>query len=459
MGNEGGGQPPALPGRRRGSEGERALQRRLGTERRAERFYDEQVLDHLNERMREFVARQEMFFLATSDARGECDNTFRAGPPGFLHVLDPGALAFPEYRGNGVHASLGNITENPHAGLLLMDFDRARIGLHINGRARVVTDAELRAEHPELPTDTIPGRRAELWVRIEVEEAYIHCAKHIPQLVKATRRTAREWGTDDYKRKGGDFFGAARDAQARREGAPEGASSDRRPAGPPRRPEPEVPAAPPAHAPVASLPAAPAPEPAGHVPGAPPSAALPAPPPVAPPAPPLPAAPEPVPATSWPQSAGPPVPAAPVAPALGPAGPAGPDGGSSATTRERSEGPDAPLPPRLPRRIPARSLERSSPEPFSAFHRPAQSSRPAPAPAPPPPPAPVYAPPPTPPPAPVVPPAAQAPPPAVREPSTVREPSAVPQPPPDVQAWQEEARRALERARSRGSGSGGGWFG
>ncbi len=192
------------------------MQRAMGSEDRAQRFYDDRVLDHLNDRMREFVARQEMFFLATADRHGECDNTFRAGPPGFLHVLAPDALAFPEYRGNGVHASLGNISENPHAGLLLMDFQHSRIGLHINGRARIVTDAELRAQHPDLPADPLPGRRAEVWVRVDVEEAYVHCAKHIPHLVKVDRRTAREWGTDDVKRKGGDFFGAARDAQVRR---------------------------------------------------------------------------------------------------------------------------------------------------------------------------------------------------------------------------------------------------
>ncbi|ONK12839.1 pyridoxamine 5'-phosphate oxidase, FMN-binding family [Streptomyces sp. MP131-18] len=276
---QGSGHLPALPARP-GGEGERAIQRRLGTERRAERFYDEQVLDHLNERMREFVARQEMFFLATSDARGECDNSFRAGPAGFLHVLDPRSLAYPEYRGNGVHASLGNITENPRAGLLLMDFDRARIGLHINGTARIVPDAELRAAHPELPSDTVPGRRAELWVRIDVVEAYIHCAKHIPQLVKASRRTAREWGTDDYKRKGGDFFGVAREAQVRRTRELNGL--------------PAAPAAPAAPASAAPAPALPAPAPA--VPPAPaplPARALaPAPMPPAPPAPSVPPPPD-----------------------------------------------------------------------------------------------------------------------------------------------------------------------
>ncbi|MGK5530703.1 pyridoxamine 5'-phosphate oxidase family protein [Streptomyces sp. URMC 129] len=216
MENTDAGADTGLPGGRPGSDGEHVLQRRLGTAERAGRFYDEQVLDHLNERMREFVARQEMFFLATADRHGECDNSFRAGPPGFLRVLDPRAVVYPEYRGNGVHASLGNITENPHAGLLLVEFDRARIGLHINGRASIVPDAELRARHPDLPVETVPGRAAELWVRIDVEEAYIHCAKHIPQLVKAARRTPRDWGTDDQGRKGGDFFGAAREAQVRR---------------------------------------------------------------------------------------------------------------------------------------------------------------------------------------------------------------------------------------------------
>ncbi len=199
---------------RAGSDGEHRLQQRLGTSDRAARFYDDQVLSHVNARMRAFVARQEMFFLATADRHGECDNTFRAGPPGFLRVLDERTLAYPEYRGNGVLASLGNIEENPHVGILMIDFFRDRIGLHVNGRARVVDDAALRAAHPGLPVDEVPGRRAVVWVEVTVEEAYIHCAKHIPHLRKATRETGREgdgraWGTDDTRRKGGDFFGAA----------------------------------------------------------------------------------------------------------------------------------------------------------------------------------------------------------------------------------------------------------
>lgn len=140
-----------------GSTGEHRLQQAHGTTERAERFYREQVLDHLNSRMREFVARQEMAFVATSDANGECDASFRAGPPGFLHVIDERTLAYPEYRGNGVMASLGNISENGHVGLLLVDFVRDVIGLHVNGRARVVADAELRPLVPGLPLETAPA--------------------------------------------------------------------------------------------------------------------------------------------------------------------------------------------------------------------------------------------------------------------------------------------------------------
>ena len=193
---------------RQGSAGERALQRGYGTTDRADRFYDQQMLDHLNDRMREFVGRQEMMFVATADSHGDCDNTFRAGPPGFVRALDAHSLTWPEYRGNGVHASLGNISENPRVGLLFVDFFRDVIGLHVNGVALIVPDREMRARHPYLPIDPVPGRRPERWVRVLVDEAYVHCAKHIPRLAKVPRE--RAWGTDDARRKGGDFFGTAR---------------------------------------------------------------------------------------------------------------------------------------------------------------------------------------------------------------------------------------------------------
>ncbi|MDI1463257.1 pyridoxamine 5'-phosphate oxidase family protein [Catellatospora sp. KI3] len=191
----------------RGSLGEQRLQDRFGTADRARRFYDQQLLDHLNERMREFIGCQEMMFVATADALGGCDSTFRAGPPGFVHVSGPNRLLWPEYRGNGVMASLGNISENGHVGLLFVDFVRDVIGLHVNGRAEIVDNAAAQAIAADAPVDAVPGRRPERWVVVDVEEAYIHCSKHIPRMVKVPR--GRAWGTDDARRKGGDFFGAA----------------------------------------------------------------------------------------------------------------------------------------------------------------------------------------------------------------------------------------------------------
>jgi predicted pyridoxine 5'-phosphate oxidase superfamily flavin-nucleotide-binding protein len=195
-----------------GSAGEHVLQERYGTAPRARRFYRQQVSDRLNARMIEFVQRMELLFVATTDGRGECDCTLRAGPPGFVRVLDNGHLAWPEYRGNGVFASLGNITENGQVGLLFVDFFTEVIGLHVNGAARVVDAEVMGVAYPDLPIDPVPGRRAERWVDVTVQEAYIHCAKHIPRLAAVPR--GRSWGTDDVRRKGGDYFGVAADRTA-----------------------------------------------------------------------------------------------------------------------------------------------------------------------------------------------------------------------------------------------------
>jgi uncharacterized protein len=186
--------------------GERMLQEQLGTRERADQFYQLQVLDHLNEKMRAFIGAQEWMFVATSDASGACDSTLRAGPAGFVSVLDDQRLAWPEYRGNGVMASRGNIIENPHVGLLFVDFVHDQIGLHVNARAHLVDDADLRADHPWLPVDCVPGRRPDQWVAAEVEEAYIHCSKHIPRLY---RHPGDRHHLTHHRVKKTDYFGAA----------------------------------------------------------------------------------------------------------------------------------------------------------------------------------------------------------------------------------------------------------
>lgn len=203
--------------RRAGSVGERELQERCGTTRRAAAFYREQVLGHLNEAMRQFIGRMEMVFVATADANGNCDCSLRVGPPGFVRTIDDRTLAYPEYRGNGVMASQGNIVENGHVGLFFADFLDSTVGLHVNGSACLAENVDLlrRPEVPQAMRDDIAlpgGRRPERWVVVQVDEAYIHCSKHVPQFSR--RDKAISWGTDEARLKGGDYFGARADRQA-----------------------------------------------------------------------------------------------------------------------------------------------------------------------------------------------------------------------------------------------------
>src|SRR6266568_4978903 len=188
-----------------GSAGERILQDRFGTTERAGQFYQNQVTDQLTPVMRDFIGRMEMAFIATSDGAGECDCSFRAGPPGFIRVLDDSTVAYPEYRGNGVMASLANMLQNPHIGIFLVDFTRDLIGLHVNGDASVVSPARMRELDLDIPESAHPGHRPVQWVLVHVTEAYVHCSKHIPKLTPQSR--VRHWGTDNPRHKGGDYFG------------------------------------------------------------------------------------------------------------------------------------------------------------------------------------------------------------------------------------------------------------
>lgn len=211
---------PPLPG----SAGEHALQAEWGNEKRAQAFYRNQMLDHLNPAMQAFIAEQSMLFIASADGHGECDCSFRAGGAGFVRVVDAKRVLWPEYRGNGATASAGNVKENGHLGLLLMDFVHDTVGLHINGKAWLSQDGVF----PELPEETRRfiaaetaaggGKKPAFWFLVEVEEAYLHCAKHVPRLRPADKDL--DWGTDDDVKKGGDYFGV-RAARQRAEQAPD----------------------------------------------------------------------------------------------------------------------------------------------------------------------------------------------------------------------------------------------
>src|SRR3954463_5671715 len=120
-------------------EGARSLQDRFDTRRLADRL-DERFLREavISESDREFIERMDMFFLATADAAGRPQCSYKGGEPGVVRVLDERTVAFPNYDGNGIFLSMGNLAVNPHVGLLFVDFVSGRPSrLRLNGIASV----------------------------------------------------------------------------------------------------------------------------------------------------------------------------------------------------------------------------------------------------------------------------------------------------------------------------------
>jgi predicted pyridoxine 5'-phosphate oxidase superfamily flavin-nucleotide-binding protein len=119
-----------------------------------------------------FIENSIYFFLATADAQGRPDCSFKGGAPGFVRVVGPSELAFPDYDGNGMFKSLGNIEANPHVGLLFIAMHGAPRRLRVSGRARVRRDDAVLKQ-------TVG---AQLIVHVEVDAIFPNCPRYIPRL-------------------------------------------------------------------------------------------------------------------------------------------------------------------------------------------------------------------------------------------------------------------------------------
>jgi len=128
-------------------EGMRQLQDVRETRPLADRLAQVTVRDAFTESDRAFIQRSAMFFIATADADGHPDCSYKGGLPGFVQVLDDHTLAVPDYDGNGMYRTWGNVVVNPHVGLLFLDFEK-RERLRVNGTAVITDDDPLRAEFP-----------------------------------------------------------------------------------------------------------------------------------------------------------------------------------------------------------------------------------------------------------------------------------------------------------------------
>jgi uncharacterized protein len=127
-------------------------------------------IDHLDEHCRDFIARAPFFLLATAGANGDCDASPRGGPPGFVRVLDERRLLVPEFPGNRRADSHRNLLENPRAAMLFT-IPGLRETLRVAGWACITRDEALLADL------AVNGRAPKLGIGLEVEEAFIHCAK------------------------------------------------------------------------------------------------------------------------------------------------------------------------------------------------------------------------------------------------------------------------------------------
>lgn len=127
-------------------------------------------IDHLDEHCRDFIARSPLLMLATADAEGRCDVSPRGGPPGFARVLDRRRLLLPDFPGNRRLDSQQNLLANPRASLLFLIPGLGET-LRVEGRACITSDPELRAAL------AVNGRPPALGIGVEVETAFIHCAK------------------------------------------------------------------------------------------------------------------------------------------------------------------------------------------------------------------------------------------------------------------------------------------
>lgn len=162
-------------------QGEIEAHRRFGVSRQGEAM-TKIVRDRLSPALARLLEAQPFFFIATANHHGDCDCSFRGrrhdaphDPEPVLKVLDEKILVFPDYSGNNLYNSIGNIMVNPNIGMLFVDFDQVT-RVRINGRAEIIEDR--RAFQEIWPT-------ALCYVKVTVSQAYPNCKARVPRMVPA----------------------------------------------------------------------------------------------------------------------------------------------------------------------------------------------------------------------------------------------------------------------------------
>jgi predicted pyridoxine 5'-phosphate oxidase superfamily flavin-nucleotide-binding protein len=179
-------------------DGMRALQDRFDGRRVADKLAERRRRSDFWDEDRRMIEQAPFFFIATSFG-AHVDCSMRAGAPGFIHIVGPGLLEFPEYDGNSMYRTLGNISRNPNVGLLFVTFDGRTTRIRISGHATILDDAETLGRH----------HAAKLVVRVRCE-LFSNCPRSVHDLAGGTlspylprlghEPPAPEWKSRDYLR-------------------------------------------------------------------------------------------------------------------------------------------------------------------------------------------------------------------------------------------------------------------
>src|SRR5437773_7548832 len=127
-------------------DGNRTLQDAFDSRRIADRLEEKLTRAAFTADDKAFIESAIYFFIATADAQGRPDCSFKGGMPGFVRITGPSELAFPDYDGNGMFKSLGNIAINSNVAMLFIAMHGTPRRLRVNGTAQINRNDPLMAE-------------------------------------------------------------------------------------------------------------------------------------------------------------------------------------------------------------------------------------------------------------------------------------------------------------------------
>lgn len=159
----------------------KAAQEANGSAELFARFKGDRTYDRFSDAEAQFIAARDSFYLATVSETGWPYVQHRGGPPGFLRLIDERTLAFADFRGNRQYISLGNLTANDRAALILMDYPHRQ-------RLKIYARIEVKEPHGELAARVLlPDYKAKLEriIVLHLQAFDWNCQQHITERFSA----------------------------------------------------------------------------------------------------------------------------------------------------------------------------------------------------------------------------------------------------------------------------------